>query len=102
MREIDVTELESVLATGAPLIDVRESDEFAEVHVPGAVSIPLSEFVARVDEVPADGTVYMICAVGGRSGQAAEYLAARGVDAVNVVGGTMAWMQSGRAVESGK
>ncbi|MGF7124528.1 rhodanese-like domain-containing protein [Rhodococcus sp. TAF43] len=101
MREIDVTELESVLASGAPLVDVREADEFAGGHVPGAVSIPLSEFVARVDEVPADATVYMICAVGGRSGQAAEYLVARGVDAVNVAGGTMAWMQSGRAVDAG-
>ncbi|NKV53121.1 rhodanese-like domain-containing protein, partial [Rhodococcus hoagii] len=30
-----------------------------------------------------------------------QYLEARGVDAVNVVGGTMAWRQSGRAVESG-
>ncbi|QCQ92100.1 rhodanese-like domain-containing protein [Rhodococcus sp. SGAir0479] len=101
MREIDVTELEAVLATGAPLVDVREADEFADVRVPGAVSIPLSEFVARVDEVPADDTVYVICAAGGRSAQAAQYLEARGVDAVNVAGGTMAWLQSGRAVESG-
>lgn len=101
MREIDVTELESVLATGASLVDVRETDEFAEARVPGAVSIPLSEFVARVDEVPADGTVYVICAAGGRSAQAAQYLEARGVDAVNVAGGTMAWLQSGRVVESG-
>ncbi|ORM11442.1 rhodanese-like domain-containing protein [Prescottella equi] len=101
MREIDVNELEAVLATGAPLVDVREADEYAEARVPGAASIPLSEFVARVDEVPADGTVYVICAAGGRSAQAAQYLKARGVDAVNVVGGTMAWLQSGRAVESG-
>lgn len=101
MREIDVTELEAVLATGAPLVDVREADEYAEARVPGAVLIPLSEFVARVDEVPADGTVYVICAAGGRSAQAAQYLEARGVDAVNVAGGTMAWLQSGRAVESG-
>lgn len=101
MREIDVTELETVLAAGAPLVDVREVDEFAEVRVPGAVSVPLSEFVARVDEVPADGTVYVICAAGGRSAQAAQYLEARGVDAVNVAGGTMAWLQSGRTVASG-
>ncbi|WP_137725459.1 rhodanese-like domain-containing protein [Prescottella subtropica] len=101
MREIDVTELETVLAAGAPLIDVREPDEFAEARVPGAHSIPLSEFVSRVDEVPVDGAVYVICAMGGRSAQAAEYLVARGLDAVNVVGGTMAWLQSGRTVESG-
>lgn len=101
MREIDVTELETILAEGAPLVDVREADEFAEARVPGAVSVPLSEFVARIDEVPADGTVYVICAAGGRSAQAAQYLEARGVDAVNVAGGTMAWLQSGRTVASG-
>lgn len=102
MREIDVTELEAVLATGARLVDVREPDEYAEARVPRAVSIPLSEFAARVDEVPAEGTVYVICAAGGRSAQAARYLEARGVTAVNVAGGTLAWLQSGRAVESGR
>ena len=43
----------------------------------------------------------VVCAVGGRSGQAVGFLRSLGVDAVNVAGGTNAWHQSGRPVETG-
>lgn len=43
----------------------------------------------------------MICHLGGRSMKAAEFLTANGVTAVNVAGGTQAWIESGRPVESG-
>ncbi|AOD23993.1 sulfurtransferase [Rhodococcus sp. p52] len=100
MREVDLAALESALTDGATVIDVRERDEYAQVRVPGVTNIPLSEFVARIDETPTEGTVYVVCAVGGRSLQAAQYLAGRGVDAVSVAGGTDGWARSGRPVES--
>ena len=99
--EIDVDELEQRLAEGAALVDVREPDEFDEVRVPGALPLPLAEVPSRVDEIPNDATVYMICAKGGRSLAAAEFLRARGVDAVNVFGGTEAWIVGGFPVETG-
>ncbi|MCJ0907253.1 rhodanese-like domain-containing protein [Rhodococcus sp. ARC_M6] len=102
MLEVDLNALEAALATGAPLIDVREADEFAQVRVPGAVLIPMSEFVARLGEIPEAETVYVICAVGGRSLQVAEYLQGRDINAVSVRGGTMEWFQSGREVETGE
>lgn len=101
MLEVDITALEAALATGEPLIDVREADEFAQVRVPGAVLIPMSEFVSRMGEIPDAETVYVICAVGGRSLQVVEYLQGRGINAVSVRGGTMEWHQSGREVETG-
>lgn len=101
MREVDLAALETALADGATVVDVRERDEYAQVRVPGVTNIPLSEFVARVDEIPATGRVYVICAVGGRSLQAADYLSGRGIDAVSVAGGTDGWARSGRRVESG-
>lgn len=101
MREVDLTALETALADGAPVIDVRERDEYAQVRVPGVTLIPMSEFVARVDEIPAADTVYVICAVGGRSLQVADYLSGRGINAVSVAGGTDAWARSGRPTESG-
>ena len=55
----------------------------------------------RADEVPSDVTVYVICRSGARSAQAVEFLRGRGVDAVNVAGGTLAWIDSGRGVDSG-
>ncbi|NLG56128.1 MAG: rhodanese-like domain-containing protein [Rhodococcus sp.] len=101
MTEVSLSQLEAALAEGAPLIDVREPDEFEQVRVPEAVLIPCSEFVERCGEIPEAETVYIICAVGGRSLQVANYLQARDINAVSVAGGTTAWMQSGRSVESG-
>ena len=76
-------------AEGAPLIDVREDAEFAEAHVPGRSYIPLGQVAERIDEVPTDQTVYVICARGARSAKAVEHYRAQGIDAVNVAGGML-------------
>jgi rhodanese-related sulfurtransferase len=93
--EIDVSELAARRAGGAPLIDVREHHEFAAGRVPGAAHIPLGEVPERLAEVPAGDTVYVICAMGGRSARAVEHYRAHGIDAVNVAGGTRAWIDAG-------
>jgi rhodanese-related sulfurtransferase len=100
--EIDVAELARRLAEGAPLLDVRRPDEYADVHVPGAVLIPLDELADRVAELPAPEPLQVICRTGGRSLAAAEWLRSRDVDAVNVAGGTLAWIESGRPVATGR
>lgn len=99
--EIDVVELADRREEGAPLIDVREDDEYAEAHVPGAVHIPLGQVPERIAEVPAGKTVYVICARGGRSAKAVEHYRAAGLDAVNVAGGTLAWIDAGYATDPG-
>ena len=99
--EIDITELERVLAAGGVLIDVREDDEWAEAHIDGARHVPLATVPERVGELPDDATVYVVCAMGGRSGRAVEFLRGQGVDAVNVAGGTQGWIDSGRGVVRG-
>jgi rhodanese-related sulfurtransferase len=99
--EIDVAELARVRETGAPLIDVREPDEYSEAHVPGATLVPLATVPDQLGQVPGDGTVYVICAVGGRSRRAAEFYRSRGIDAVNVAGGTRAWIDAGHPVSVG-
>ena len=99
--EIDVAELAERRAAGAPLIDVREPDEYEEAHVPGAHLVPLGTVPERLDEVPAEGTVYVICAKGGRSLRAAEFYRQQGIDAVNVSGGTTAWVDAGHPVDTG-
>lgn len=99
--EIDIAELARLRAEGAPVIDVREPDEYTAAHVPGATLIPLATVPDHVDQVPADGTVYVICAKGARSLTAAEFYRAQGIDAVNVAGGTTAWVDAGRPVSTG-
>ena len=98
--EIDVAELSLQRSQGAPLVDVREQHEFAQARVPGATLIPLGEIVERADEVPRGGTVYVICARGGRSARAVEHLRSVGVDAVNVVGGTVGWIDAGLPIDA--
>lgn len=99
--EVDVVELARQREQGAPLIDVREDDEYDAGHVPGAQHIPLGVVAERLNEVPADGTVYVICAKGGRSYRAAEFYRSQGIDAVNVAGGTSAWVDAGQPTSTG-
>lgn len=101
MSEIDVEELARRLDGGAVLIDVRNPDEYTAAHVPGARLLPLGELPYRTGEVPPDVQVLLICRTGNRSMVAAEFLSEQGVDAVNVAGGTKAWVESGRAAVEG-
>ena len=58
------------------LLDVREPAEFAAGHLPGAVSLPLSQLDARAAEVPATGPVVVYCQAGTRSARAVALLQA--------------------------
>ena len=96
MKEVAVNEVPA----GAQLIDVRETDEYAEVRAQGAVNIPMSEFVVRINEIDLDRDIYVICKLGGRSAQVAEYLEQRGIEAINVNGGTDGWVAAGLPTEA--
>ena len=86
------------LAADAPLLDVRETDEWVAGHAPTAQHLPMSELTARLGELPADDPLYVICRSGGRSARVVAYLAGQGYPAVNVDGGMQAWSAQGRAV----
>lgn len=99
--EIDIDEAARRHAGGATVIDVREPDEYVEGHVPGAPLIPLGTVADRISEFPAEGEVLIICKLGGRSRKAAEHLRSQGIDAINIAGGTMAWIEAGNRVVTG-
>lgn len=83
----------------AVLLDVREDDEWALGRAPSAQHIPLHDLPARLDDMPRDRPVAVVCRVGGRSAQATAFLRAHGVDAVNVEGGMLAWAAAGLPLE---
>lgn len=99
--EVTADELESALQDGVRLIDVRQPDEYEEAHVPGAVLVPLAAVADRLREFDPDGVTYVICRSGARSMKACELAAADGLRVVNVAGGTLAWIASGRDVVTG-
>ena len=101
VSEIDVDQLQSLDPPNLQLIDVREPDEFEEARVPGALLIPLMTMPDRLAELDAEAPIYIICASGGRSMNAAEYLSEHGHDAVNIAGGTKAWVAAGKAFDTG-
>ncbi|MDO5669386.1 MAG: rhodanese-like domain-containing protein [Corynebacterium sp.] len=96
MKSVNVTQVPS----DAQLIDVREADEFAEVHAAGATLIPLSEFADRVSELDTERDIYLICRSGGRSVKACDFLKENhDIEAINVEGGTLAWVEKGLPTE---
>jgi rhodanese-related sulfurtransferase len=91
---------DALSSSDAVLIDVREPWEWEQLRIPGATLIPLAELPQRLDEIPDDSDVYVHCRVGGRSGQAVEYLREHGRPrAINVLGGIEAWQEAGFDIE---
>ena len=68
----------------ASVVDVRQPEEFAEGHYPGAVNIPLNEVKTKMDQIQKwNKPVIAVCASGTRSGMAKRALKANGVEAYN-------------------
>ena len=86
---------------GAYLLDVREDDEWAAGHAPGAHHVPMMDIPVRMAEVPQDGDVVVVCRMGARSAQVVAYLRGNGWDnVVNLDGGMEDWAASGRPLVS--
>ena len=84
------------LPEGLVVLDVREPVEWDYGHIEGAVHIPLTEIPSRVEELPVDQQLLVVCKVGGRSAQATSFLREKGFDAVNLAGGMIDWAEAGR------
>ena len=100
-KEIGTGELAALLRAGAALVvDVREADEFAAGHVPGAINLPLSQFDPAAIPDPAGRTIVLNCLGGKRSGMALDQCAAAqaAID-THLAGGFKAWADAGLPVE---
>ena len=84
----------------ARILDVREDEEWALGRAAGAQHIPLGQLPERLDELDPDTDYHVICRSGGRSARAAEFLAGRGYSAINVAGGSGAWLEAGKPMEA--
>jgi rhodanese-related sulfurtransferase len=85
----------------AYLVDVREDDEWTAGHAPTAHHLPMGQVPARLDEVPTEGDVVVVCRSGHRSGQVVAYLSGQGWDNLrNLDGGMQDWAAAGRPMVS--
>ena len=104
--EVGPEEADRLVAAGALLLDVREDDEWEAGHISGAVHIPLGQLTARIQELagqhqaPGERRVVVVCRSGVRSANAAAFLTASGVDAINLAGGMRAWAAVGLPFEA--
>ena len=100
-QEIGPTTLEAMLRDGSAIVvDVREPDEFAAGHIPGARNLPLSRFDPAALPDSGDKTLILSCAGGKRSAMALDRCAAAksNVD-THLAGGFGAWTSAGLPVE---
>lgn len=101
MREMTPTEAQAAwLAGEVNVVDVREQVEHDACHVAGMALLPMSELAGRVDELPTELPLVVMCRSGARSAQVVDYLrASTDIEAINLAGGIIAWAADGLPYE---
>jgi rhodanese-related sulfurtransferase len=85
---------------GAFFLDVREQEDWDAGHIPESVVIPLGELPARLDELPRDREIVVVCGLGVRSREGARILVEAGFSPVACLrDGLRAWEAAGYPVE---
>lgn len=93
---VDSIEADAVDALGEHLLlDVREYDEWMSGHAPGAVHMPMDTVPARVEELPRDRPIVVVCRSGRRSAMVTSWLMTLGYQALNLTGGMHTWAAFG-------
>ena len=93
---IEVAQVPDPLPAGVTVLDVREPIEWQHGHIEGALHVPLTQVPDRIDELPTDQQLLVVCKVGGRSAQATAFLREKGLEAINLAGGMLEWSDAGR------
>jgi molybdopterin/thiamine biosynthesis adenylyltransferase/rhodanese-related sulfurtransferase len=103
IEEVDPSEVNELIHEGATLIDVRETEEYAAGHLPGAKHVPRSYLESRIEGVVPDRSTQVIlyCASGNRSAYGARTLADElGYEHVrSMTGGITLWKDRGYEVD---
>lgn len=88
MKEINVNEVDNI--KDAYIIDVREDEELRETGtIKGAVHIPMMTVPNKLNKIPKDREIYILCRSGIRSHEVSAYLCELGYEAVNLAGGIL-------------
>ncbi len=100
--EVSVAQAYQMAQQGAFLLDVREPDEWNDTHIPNSTLIPLSELPQRLNELPREQEIVVVCRTGRRSAEGRDILLKAGFKKVtSLAGGLVAWKEAGYPVTSG-
>ena len=98
---VSVDEAHQMYEEGTFVLDVRTPEEWNEYHAPNTTLIPLDELASRVNELPKDQPIVVVCRSGNRSQTGRDILLQAGFDATSMNGGLNAWRDSGYPIVSG-
>jgi len=98
---VSVDEAYQMYQEGTFVLDVRTPEEWNEFHAPNTTLIPLDELASRVNELPKDQPIVVVCRSGNRSQTGRDILLNAGFDATSMNGGLNEWRASGHPVVSG-
>lgn len=98
--EISVEQAYQLYNDGAFVLDVRTQDEWDDFHAPNTTLIPLDQLPDRLNEVPKDQAIVVVCRSGNRSADGRDILKDAGYSQVTSVdGGLTAWRTAGYPIE---
>jgi len=97
--EISVDQAYPLYQDGAFVVDVRTQEEWDEYRVPNVPLIPLDELPNRLNELPKDEEILVICRSGNRSQEGRDILLAAGYNAISIAGGVKEWDAKGYPIE---
>jgi len=98
---VGVDEAYQMYEEGTFVLDVRTPEEWNEFHAPNTTLIPLDELATRVNELPKDQPIVVVCRSGNRSQTGRDILLQAGFNATSMNGGLSQWRDSGYPVVSG-
>lgn len=98
---VDPVAASQLVAGGALLVDVREQNEWDQVHIPDAELKPMSQLQAWYQDLPRDRPVVVYCRTGIRSQDVVKALTGQAgfSNAVNMLGGIVEWYNQELPVE---
>jgi rhodanese-related sulfurtransferase len=98
---VSVEDAYQMYQEGTFVLDVRTPEEWNEFHAPNTTLIPLDELASRVDELPRDQPILVVCRSGNRSQTGRDILMQAGFEATSMNGGLNEWRTNGYSVVSG-
>lgn len=103
IQEVALQDAEAAIQQADVLIDVREADEFAAGHLPGAVLVPRGLLEFKLSGTPAlssrDLKVVLYCKTSGRAALSAQAMQSMGyLNVTSIAGGYDAWAAAGKPV----